>query len=511
MRIGVVGLLHESNTFVSQATGVEEFRRGALLTGDSITDAFADAHHELGGFLERLQAEPDVEPAPLFVARATPSGVIHDAAFDYLVDEMLDLVRRQGPFDGLLAAPHGATVSESYPDADGEWLTRLRHLVGGAPIVATLDAHANLSPAMVRACNAIVAYRTNPHLDQRARGVEAADLLLAHLRGECRLRMAAALPPLAINIERQCTAEPQFDRLRQLAEQQRRTGAVLSNSLLLGFPYADVEEMGSAVLAVASNHHAAAEAARELATVLWEDREQFDAQLLSVDDALMRCQREATLDERFCLLDMGDNVGGGSAGDGTHLLGGLVEQCVEGAVVCLFDPAAVAECRAGGEGAMLTLSVGGKTDRLHGESVSISGRVAGFHDGRFRELAARHGGIVQFDQGSTAVFHGDCGVTLVLNSRRTAPFSLEQLRSCGVDVQRHRIFVAKGVNAPIAAYQEICGTFLRVNTPGSTCADMRQLTYHRRRRPLFPLESEVSWSAGSDDVVFGFGSDPNHE
>src|SRR5690606_35901230 len=110
------------------------------------------------------------------------------------------------------------------------------------------------------------------------------------------------------------------------------------------------------------------------------------------------------------------------------------------------------------------------------------------HDGRFRESQPRHGGFSEFDQGRTAICETGRGLTLMLTSRRMVPFSLQQLVSCGLDPRAFRILVAKGVNAPIAAYREVCDTFLRVTTGGSTCADMSRLPYHHRRVPLFPLE-----------------------
>ena len=95
--------------------------------------------------------------------------MIESKAFDTIVAQIIDCLSEAGDLDGILVAPHGATVSEEHPDADGHWLNAVRQSVGKhLPIVGTLDAHANLSPLMVNSCDALVAYRTNPHLDQRA-------------------------------------------------------------------------------------------------------------------------------------------------------------------------------------------------------------------------------------------------------------------------------------------------------------------------------------------------------
>ena len=143
-----------------------------------------------------------------------------------------------------------------------------------------------------------------------------------------------------------------------------------------------------------------------------------------------------------------------------------------------------AEIEAGGRQALLRAApcCG---DPLVGEFTVVS-----LHAGKFHETKARHGGWTDFDMGRTAVVRSERGMTVMLTTHRTAPFSLEQLRSCDLDPSAFRILVAKGVNAPIAAYQEVCEHFLRVNTPGVTTADMTRLTFHHRRRPMFPFEAE---------------------
>jgi microcystin degradation protein MlrC len=357
------------------------------------------------------------------------------------------------------------------------------------PIMGTLDAHANLSEQMVDACDAWVAYRTNPHLDQRERGIEAANLIVRTVRGEIRPTMAAAFPNLVINIERQCTSEPHLQPLYALADQQLQQPRVLSNSLLLGFPYSDVLEMGSAAIVITDNdEQLAQQLADDLADQLWEHRDQLVGQLVSIEQAIAQCQANPTV--RYCLLDMGDNVGGGSAADGTTLATALLAKKLGPSFVCLYDPDAVETCIAAGAEGRLTFSVGGKVDEQHGKPLKLDARVLSLHSGRFREDQPRHGGIVDFDQGATAVIESvDGRLTIMLTSRRMVPFSLKQLTSCELDPSEFRVLVAKGVNAPIAAYKDVCQQFIRVNTPGSTCADLEELEFKHRRRPLFPFES----------------------
>lgn len=493
MRIGMLAFLHESNTFSSQPTNLVSFEQNLFASGESIRELLAESHHEVGGFFAGL-AESEVEAVPLFAARALPSGTIEADTYDIILDRILASLGGAGRLDGLLVAPHGATVSERFPDADGHWLSEVRAAVGHKiPIIGTLDAHANLSEAMVQSCNALIAYRTNPHLDQRDRGIEAARMLTATARGDINPVMAARFPPLAINIEKQCIEEAHLRPLYDFADQQLTTDGILSNSILLGFPYADVAEMGSAVITIADGDQTLADQqASELASEMWTRRENFNGPMTSIESAVEACRDSA---ERICLLDMGDNVGGGSSADGTMLLAALHANALPRAFGCLYDPEAVDRCVAAGIGSTLKISVGGKTDALHGSPLDIQLTVKSIHDGQFREPQPRHGGIVEFDQGRTVICVAASGLTLMLTSRRMVPFSLQQLISCNLDPRKFRVLVAKGVNAPIAAYRDVCDRFIRVNTAGSTCADMTQLSYQHRRRPMFPFEPSTQFES----------------
>lgn len=497
MRIGIVGLLHESNTFVRKRTTWEHFEQDLLLTGEAVREKLAGAPHEIGGFFQGIAAARGelgipVEAVPVFAARALPFGPIAGETFERLLALLFERLEFSGPLDGLLVAAHGAAVSESQPDADGDWLHRLRKRLGPqVPIICTLDLHANLSDRMVAACDAIIAYRSNPHLDQAERGREAARLIVQTAAGEVRPTMAAARPPLVINIERQSTAEAPCRDFYDLADRQRETPDILSNSLILGFPYADVPELGAAAVVVTDNDLQLAERqARELGLALWSHREECLGRLVEVDDALDRAQ---CLDGPVCLLDMGDNVGGGSPGDGTVLAARIHDRRLAAAFVCLCDPQAVAAAEQAGRGQAVTLRVGGHTDERHGPPLEATFTVLSLWDGRFSECEPRHGGMTTFDQGRTAILRTDAGLTVMASSRRMVPFSLSQLTGAGLDPASFRLLVVKGVHAPLAAYRSVCRYFLRVNTPGVTSADLSALSFEHRRRPLFPFEADTSW------------------
>jgi microcystin degradation protein MlrC len=394
-------------------------------------------------------------------------------------------------------ALHGATVSEDFPDADGEIVRRIRELLGDdIPIVMTLDLHANVSSQMVACTNATVVYRSNPHLDQKERGLEAATLMRRMLDGEIQPVQAVECPPLLINISRQYTAQPPALGLYEDAREVMTWPGILSASVAMGFYYADVEKMGASFLAVADRDHTlAVKAARWMAERAWNRRQDFQGDLVSPAEAVSRAA-QATAGP-VVLMDVGDNVGGGSAADSTLLFAEILKQQVSNALVVLYDPEAVNQCIAAGVRQPVALEVGAKTDQLHGQPVRLQGSVRTLSDGIFHESQVRHGGWGLSDQGITAVLETDQQHTVVLTSRRMAPVSLEQLLSLGIKPERKKILIVKGVIAPRAAYEPIASEILLVDTAGSTCANPSSFTYQHRRRPLYPLETNAEYSCSN--------------
>tara|TARA_B100000809_G_scaffold176494_1_gene173897 strand:- start:299 stop:1777 length:1479 start_codon:yes stop_codon:yes gene_type:complete len=491
MRVGILSLMQESNTFIQSVTEFSHFEEDLLLEGEDIRRTLEQSHHEIGGFFQGLR-EQRVEAVPIFTARALPFGTVSSSAFAKLIEKMFFLTEKAGKMDGYLVAPHGATVSEEYPDADGHWLNELRNRVGSTvPIIGTLDLHANLSQQMVEATDALIGYRSNPHLDQRARGIEAAEMMAQVLRDEIRPCQKTVSPPFIMNIEKQCTTETPCKELYELAEQLRKRDGILSISILQGFPYADVPEMGSSLLAISEGDDGSAEIAlKELSAHLWNSRSQFDGAGVDLETSMETLKKNSG---RTCLLDMGDNVGGGSPADGTLLAQALMTHQVGRSFVCLYDPQATELACVAGIGQSVVLQMGGKTDSNHGVPITAKVKVRGIYSGKFEEKQPRHGGFSYFDQGKTAVVEIESGLTVMLTTKRMAPFSLEQLYSCDLDTEDFDVLVAKGVNSPIAAYQEVCSRFIRVDTPGVTSANLDHFDYQFRRRPMYPFEKDFDW------------------
>lgn len=484
-KIALLGIYHESNTFVEKPTLLEDFKNGHFMIGDAIPKEYRDAHHEIGGMIEVLEQE-GMELVPILYAEATPGGIVSSETYHFLVEAMWEELEKVLPVDGCLVVPHGAGVSEDFPDMDGHWLSALREKVGSRiPIVGTLDLHANVSPLMTTSTDALISYKQNPHTDQRERGKEAAVLLTHLLQGKIKPTQVLVQPPLAISIEQQFTQEEPCKSLYAYTQALGRGEDLLSISILLGFPYADVLEMGTSIIVVTNNNpKLALQIGKKLEMYLLNHKNDFIGQKIDIHTSLSLAKQ---MDKPVLLLDMGDNIGGGSPGNNIALLEALEERGELRAFVCIFDPQAVAKAADHAPGENFELTIAG-TGENGAEDLHWKVRLLQLKDGHFQEPLARHGGQVNYNMGKTAVVLTEKENVIMLTSLRVPPFSLKQMTSFQIFPEEFEVIVAKGVIAPIAAYSPVCPSIIQVNTPGVTQADMTLFNYKNRRKPLFPFE-----------------------
>lgn len=482
-RVALLGIYHESNTFADQPTVISDFKR--YLKGEEIRKEYQDAHHEIGGMIEVLD-QMNIEVVPVMYAEATPGGTIASETYSDLLQDMMQEVDKLPLVDAFLVVPHGAGVSESILDMDGHWLQQLRDKVGpDIPIVGTLDLHANVSQLMVSSTNALVSYRQNPHIDQRQRGKEAANLLVRSLNKEAHLSQVLVQVPVAISIEQQFTDHEPCKSLYAYAKELLQQKDILSISIQLGFPYADVQEMGTSVIVVSDNNSASAmEVGKRLEDYIVQHKESFVGKKTSVVESINLLNSH---EKPVLLLDMGDNIGGGSPGNNICLLEELEKQKKNRYFVCIYDPNAVMLATQYRKGDVFDLSING-TGPKGKETYTIQVELLQLTDGNFKEENPRHGGQTNYKMGKTAIVSTKEDSVIMLTSLRVPPFSLQQLLAFDINPDRFDAIVAKGVNAPIAAYSPVCPSMIQVNTPGVTQADMTMFSYNNRRKPLFPFE-----------------------
>jgi microcystin degradation protein MlrC len=481
--------MHESNSFFPKPTRLADFN---VFRGAEVVKQYGASAHEVAGYLEGARRF-GFEAVPLLMASATPGGPVSAEALDSLTGELIRMLKAAPAIDGILLALHGAMVSEKHPHGDAEIVRRVREAMGPKfPIVVTHDFHANISPEIVERSTVLLGYKTNPHIDQRDRGLRGAGIVSRIVKGEIKPTQAIAKPPMLYNIRFQNT---NLEPLRPIVEETRRleqNPRILAATVSGGYQYADTPAMGVSALVVTDNDPDLARRESErLGAMLWATRDRLKLNLPGPADAV----KQAMAADRapVVLVEMGDNIGGGSAGDATFMLAELVRQKATGWVVVITDPDAVKLAARNGVGSAFDLAVGGKTDRLHGEPVRIRGRVKSLHDGKYIETEVRHGGARYHDQGLSAVIEAegstrDLENLVLLTSSREAPMSLQQLVSCGIYPGRQKILVVKAAVAFRAAYEPVAALIIEVDTPGATAVNPARFVYRNARRPLFGLE-----------------------
>lgn len=491
-RIAVGGISAESNSLYPRAVPMRE--SPPVENREEWLAETAKANTVASGVIAAAK-QNGLEIYPVLRAGASSLGYVEKTSFGRALDKLVDqLQNARPPFDGVILILHGAMVVDGYPHGDAEVVRRVRAAMGRQfPIVVTHDFHANVSEEIVRDSDVLITYKENPHLDTKARGEQAATILARMIRGEVKPVQAIAKPPMIVNIVYQDTFhepyKPITDESRRL---EREHAKILAASVPGGYQWADVPAMGPSAIVVTDNDpELARREAQRLSDMLWGIRHRL---VFRSPDAATAV-RDAMASDRFpvVLMDTGDNIGGGSAGDGTFLLNELVRQQAQGWVVVISDPEANQAAFQAGVGGAFDQLVGGKTDKIHGDPVRVRGRVKSLHDGNYVETEIRHGGGRYQSMGPTAVIEvegstRDLPNLLLLTRRPTSPNSLHQLISNGVYPQRQRILVAKGTTAPRAAYEPIAARIVEVNTGGATDINPARFTFRHVRRPLFGLE-----------------------
>jgi microcystin degradation protein MlrC len=490
MRIAVGCIGHETNTFSTLPTTIDSFQEASYYTGNEIIGAFKQTNSITGGFIEGAR-ELDLELVPLLWTFAVPSGTIEQAAYDGLKRKFLDLLQRAGPLDGVLLDLHGAMVTEELEDAEGDLLDAVRRHVGTLPIVATLDLHANSTAKMAACADVIIGFDTYPHIDCHERGLEAIRLMNAILRGRIQPVMAYRQLPLLTPPPPQCTMKPPMSEAVERLHSVEALPGIVTATLSMGFPFSDIHDAGTSVLVTADRDQALAEQhAEELARYIWDRRESFRADLISVEEAIERAAR--TDGRPFVLAEGSDNPGGGAPCDGTAILRAFIQSDVQDAVVAVIcDPESVARSVQAGVGNQVDLEVGGKSHPLHGDPVALTAYVKVVSDGVFvhkgRMFSRRVG-----EMGRTAVVKVG-GVEIILTERRTQPFDAEVLRSVGIEPRDRKLIALKSVVHFRADYTPIAHEILEVDTPGVHSANLFSFHYQKLRRPIFPLDETANF------------------
>ncbi len=488
MHVVIGSISHETNTFSNVLTGLDKFRENLYL-GQEIVKTFKGKHAIASAFI-KIAEEEGFELIPTVWASATPSGLVTDEAFNHLLSKMIEPIASAEKVDGVLLHLHGAMVTQSIDDPEGEILEAVRDVVGReVPIISTLDLHANIVERVVREADVLVGYDTYPHVDRFDRGIEAARLMAEIFRGCLKPTMAMKKPPMIVSPQRQKTNYYPMNALINLAHKMETDEKIVNVTVSGGYPFADLEFTGMTMVVTTNNDQVIAqEKADQLAELAWKIRRDFLATVVPSKEAV--AEAKATQGGPVVLADHADNPGGGAPCDGTILLQTLLEMGVENAVLAVIaDPEAVTKLVKTGVGKTLTLKLGGRTDALHGSPINVTGTIKLISDGKFLPLGPMSSGL-ESNMGRTVVF--TCGgIDIIVTEKRIQPTDLELYRSLGIEPTRKKIIVVKSAVHFRASHEPIAKKIIEVDTPGIHSSRLSAFKYKKLRRPIFPLDVEM--------------------
>jgi microcystin degradation protein MlrC len=492
MRLVIAQMKHETNTFSPVPTPLARFARGRPRPpeGREAYEAFKGTGTAIGAFID-LADKAGAQPVYPVAGSAAPSAPVENDAYEWMATRIVDAVAKG--CDAVLLDLHGAMVTRSYDDGEGELLGRIRKVAPDVPIGVALDMHTNLFPAMGRLATVIAGYQTYPHVDMYETGLRAARPIFSMLENKARPAMAFGYQPMLPHVMRQSSLDSPNKEIQARAQEMERQGA-LSATFFVGFPHADIPYAGSSAVVVTDGDQAKAQAWRdELLHMAWNAREKFVYEVEPLEKSLLRAK-----DMRgrpVMLLDHYDNCASGGSMDTMKVLGAILDAGLEEvAAFAICDPQAVEQMKSAGEGARVTLQLGGRMDMptigLKGRPRTVTGKVRRITDGLYRNEGPMARGELA-DMGLCAVL--DTGkVEIAVISRHVEPHDIGSFRALGIDPAKKRYVMLKSRVHWRAGLGPLAKAVIECAGEGVCTSDYSQLKFSRVRRPVYPLDPETA-------------------
>ena len=495
MKLVIAQMKHETNTFSPVPTPLARFATASDVPpeGAAAVAAYKGTGSGLGAFIELAEAA-GADYTVAIAANAWPSGPVENAAFEHICGKITAAVARG--CDAILLDLHGAMVTQTYDDGEGELLRRIRAIAPDVPIGVAADMHTNLYDAMGNLATVIAGYQTYPHVDVYETGLRAGKAILALLAGQAKPTMAFGRQPMLPHVMRQGSDDEPNKSLQARCREMEAQGA-LSASVFVGFPNADIEYAGLSAVVVCDDD--AAQAQRwcdELLEMAWSRRAEFVYQVEPLVDSMARAKALAAAKPAgsgpVVLLDHSDNCASGGTMDTMTVLGAMLDAGLsDAAAFAIFDPAAVKQMAAAGVGSTVTLSLGGKLDMpsigLKGAPRTVTGRVRLLCDGRYRNRGPMGRGELN-DMGLTAVLQV-AGIDIVVISNHVEPHDLAALTAVGIAPDRLQYLMLKSRIHWRAGLRPMSHATLECAGTGVCSSDYELLGLHKVRRPIYPIDA----------------------
>lgn len=480
MKLFIGGLITETNTFSPLPTGRANYEETALFFGDATKHPSKWASSALLRWREMAEHHGFDVHEGLF-AMAQPAGPTVRSVYDEFSGALIDGVAQARP-DMVLLSLHGAMIAEHCGDCEGEILRRVRESVGpDVPVGVELDPHCHITDEMVEFADVIITYKEYPHTDIADIAEHLFDLIVRLRAGEIK-PVPTVFDCRMINIWR-TTFEPMRSFVSSLRSAEDE-GDVLAISFAHGFPWGDVADMGAKLLIYTDNAPDTGDAvAARLFDEVWAIRDEAGLPCVSLNDALekARTTRQEGDTRPAVIADVTDNPGGGAPGDNTDMLHAIILEGVENAALSpLWDPQAVKICFDAGEGAKISLRIGGKCGRASGAPLDL-----------FVTVETLRRDVTQTLRGVN-ISMGDCaliktgGIQIVLNSVRTQTLGLDAFSALGINPLDCDILFVKSMNHFAAEFGPIARALCYVTGAGALPVDFAAIPYVNLVRPMWP-------------------------
>jgi len=465
-RVAIGGIAIESSTFSPHRSTAADFtiRRAADL-------------------LSRYEALPEhVDWIPLVHARALPGGAIERPFYEAIKTELLDGLRAALPLDGVFLDLHGAMTVEGLTDAEADLASAVRAIVGQDCLIsASMDPHGNMSRRLVGTLDLATSHRMSPHEDAPLTKRRAIANLVDCLDRGIRPSRAWVRVPVLLPGERACTRdEPAKGLYGRLAGLERHPG-IIDAAIWIGYAWADEPRCSAAVVVSGTDRDAISAEARGLAHAYWDARAAFDFSAPSGDADWCIASGLASRERPFFVSDSGDNPTAGGAGDVSHTLGRLLAHpdLLSGRATAIWAscvaPTAVAHCITSGEGAEVSVTVGGAFGSPG--PLPLRGRV----------LRVRPDDPV----GGDIAVVGSGGVRTILTTRRKPYHRIADFTELGLDPATHDLTVVK-IGYLVPELFDAARGWVIALTPGGVDQHLVRLPYRGLQRPIYPLDPEMT-------------------
>ncbi|MCU0884436.1 MAG: M81 family metallopeptidase [Beijerinckiaceae bacterium] len=488
MRLLLAMMKHETNTFSPVPTPLQRFRDWGLHENEAVVTAYRGTNHPIAAYID-LAGEIGAEIVTPVAAEGMPSGPVDREAYAYLTGRILDALRAQGPFDAALLDLHGAMVPDGMVDGEGPLLARMREIAPDLPIGVTFDMHGNMTDAIMDNATVVVGYKTYPHVDMYASGLQCGRIMLAALRGEVRPVIAwGQAGILAQTLRMGSDEQPMQGAIAACIAEEARSG-ILAASIFGGFPMADIPDAGLSMVVVADAKQDDGKAARDrLLAYARDTRTDWFHVHKPLADAVARAKQIS--DGPVVLLDHADNVGSGGTSDVMTVIAEVLRQGLEGvAMAAVWDPIAVKAMQKAGVGATITLDLGGRTAMpsigLLPRPLTLTGRVRRLSDGEWTVRGPMYTGS-KVTAGPTAVFETG-GMQIVVTSLHHEPWDAGIFTHIGIDPGHCRYILLKSRVHYRAGFRPFEKHRITLDGDGVTTSDNTRLTYRHLKPGIYPF------------------------